>query len=440
MHSLQFIPALQIVFAGIISASTTIPLISTGFGTVFDAPMKIGNQSFQMLVDTGSSDTYVMQAGYICIDSESNLEIPQNDCLYAKAYHSSRTQRRIANETFGIKYGDGIASGFMAYEQVSLGNVTVKKQKVGIADRSNPMGDGVNSGLLGLAYPSITSAHPGNQTDNTTYWYNRLPYDPLVNTMYKQGSIEPYFSLALARSPHNQSTAFGGYLTLGGLPPVSYSPEFSVVPVEIMDIPSNFTSGKRVRSYWATTISEASFGVSSSNLTTTTLNSQVFVDSGNYITYLPSIVVDRVNGMFSPPAVYNETLQAAVVDCTAVAPQFGLKIGNETFFHNGSDLLFQVSDELCVTSLVASEEISLDGLSVNILGVSFLKNVLTVFDFGRNEMRFAKLLDVEKNGTRLPETETQSPKFSSGVRGILIPSSGFVSLLISLGLIFSLSF
>ncbi|CAI7597641.1 unnamed protein product [Penicillium bialowiezense] len=409
MHSLQFIPVLQIAFAGIISASTTIPLVSTGFGTVFDAPMKIGNQSFQMLVDTGSSDTYVMQAGYICIDSESNLEISQNDCLYGKAYHSSRTQRRIANETFGIKYGDGIASGFMAYEQVSLGNVTVKKQKVGIADRSNPMGDGVNSGLLGLAYPSITSAHPGNQTDNTTYWYNRLPYDPLVNTMYKQGSIEPYFSLALARSPHNQSTAFGGYLTLGGLPPVSYSPEFSVVPVEIMDIPANFTSGKRV-----------------------------FVDSGNYITYLPSIVVDRVNGMFSPPAVYNETLQAAVVDCAAVAPQFGLKIGNETFFHNGSDLLFQVSDELCVTSLVASEEISLDGLSVNILGVSFLKNVLTVFDFGRNEMRFAKLLDVEKNGTGLPETETQSPKFSGGVREMLIPSSGFVSLLVSLGLIFGL--
>ncbi|KAJ5334141.1 uncharacterized protein N7506_007924 [Penicillium brevicompactum] len=434
MRSTQFIAFLQLAFAGNMLASATIPLVSTEFGTVFDAPMKIGNQSFQMLVDTGSSDTYVMENGYTCINATTNGQLPQEDCLYAnKTYRSSRTQRRIANENFGIEYGAGIASGFMAYEQVSLGNLTVKKQKVGIANRSNPTGDGVNSGLLGLAYPSITSAHPGNQTDNTTYWYNRLPYDPLVNTMHKQGLIEPYFSLALARSPRNQSTAFGGYLTLGGLPPVSYIPEFSVMPVEIMDLPSNFTSGKGVRSYWATTVKGATFGVESNNITTVALDSQAFVDSGNYITYLPASIVDKVNGLFSPPAVFNEELQAALVDCAAEPPKFGLTIGNQTFFHNGSDLLFQISDGVCVSSLVASEKIPLD-ISVNVLGVSFLKNVLTVFDFGRNEMRFSKLLDVGRNQTRLTSNGTQSPGISSGVRRSLIPSWGFVTVLISLGL------
>ena len=437
MRGLQSIPAVQLAFACIASASTTIPLLSTEYGTVFDAPMTIGNQSFHMLVDTGSSDTYVMKTGYTCINATDNLVMGEEDCLYGnKTYRSSDTHVRVANENFGIQYGAGLASGYFAYENVSLGNVTTR-QKVGIASRSNPMGDGVNSGLLGLAYPSITSAHPGNVTDNTTYWYNRLPYDPLVNTMHKKGLIEPYFSLALARSPQNTSTAFGGYLTLGGLPPVSYSPDFAVAPVEITDIPLNFTSGKRVLSYWSTTIREAAFGTSSSNLTTISTKFQTFTDSGNYVTYLPSSIVDRVNALFSPPAVYNEELKVSVVDCSAKPPQFGLKMGNQTFFHNGSDLLFRLPDGFCVSSLVASEEVSIEGLTVNILGVSFLKNVLTVFDFGRDEMRFAKLLEVGENGT-VSGNETQPAAFSIAARGT-VPSS-LAALVLSITLIFVLGF
>ncbi|CAG7950886.1 unnamed protein product [Penicillium salamii] len=426
MRVSQSLVGVPMAFAWIASASTTIPLISAEYGTVFDAPMTIGNQSFQMLVDTGSSDTYVMQDGYTCINGTGTLAVPREDCKYAKSYHPSNTLRRISGQNFGIEYGAGIASGYLAYEEVSLGNITVKKQKVGIADRSNPMGDGVNSGLLGLAYPSITSAHPGNSTDNTTYWYNRLPYDPLINTMHKEGKIEPNFSLALARSPQNQSTSFGGYLTLGGLPPVKYDPEFAVTPVEFTDIPLNFTSGKRVLSYWTTTIDEVTFGPSSNNLTTNSTKFKAFIDSGNYVTYLPSAVVEPINALFSPPATYNEDLKAYVVDCSSKAPQFGLKLGNQTFFHNGSDLIFRV-DGICVSSLFPSEKVSLGDVTVNILGVPFLKNVLTVFDFGNDEMRFAKLLEVKENGTRLPGNETQSPEFSIAARGSSIPSWGYAA-------------
>jgi hypothetical protein len=62
------------------------------------------------------------------------------------------------------------------------------------------MGDGDNSGLLGLTYPSITSAHPANHTSNATYWFDRLAYNPLLYTMHNQGLIEPYFSLVLAHA------------------------------------------------------------------------------------------------------------------------------------------------------------------------------------------------------------------------------------------------
>ncbi|OGE54264.1 hypothetical protein PENARI_c006G05815 [Penicillium arizonense] len=382
-------------------SSTTIPLVSTEFGAVFDAPVKIGNQTFQLLVDTGSSDTYVMKFGYTCINATDNLEIPRGDCLYSnKTYHKSSTYKRIPNQIFGIQYGAGLASGIMALEDVSIGDVTTKCQKIAIADHSNPMGDEVSSGLLGLAYPSITSAHPANKTDNTTFWFNRLPYNPLVNTMHQQGLIEPYFSLALSRSPQNKSTAFGGYLTLGGLPPVNHSPEFAVVPAEITEtLPLNYTSGKRVRSYWTTTIREVTFGLSLNNLTTNLTSFQAFVDSGNYLTYLPSAVVDPINALFDPSATYNPEYEAYIVDCAAKAPEFGLKIGNQTFFHNGSDLIFQTSAGVCMSSLVSSESVSIGDVTLNILGVSFLKNVVAVFDFGRNEMRFAKRLSGNGNST-----------------------------------------
>jgi hypothetical protein len=356
-----------------------------------------------------------MKSGYTCINATDNLEIPQEDCLYSnKAYHKSSTYKRIPNQIFGIQYGAGLASGIMALEDVSIGDVTTKCQKIAIADHSNPMGDEVNSGLLGLAYPSITSAHPANKTDNTTFWFNRLPYDPLVNTMHQQGLIEPYFNLALSRSPQNKSTAFGGYLTLGGLPPVNHSPEFAVVPAEITEtLPLNYTSGKRVRSYWTTTIREVTFGASLNNLTTNSTSFQAFVDSGNDLTYLPSAVVDPINALFDPSATYSPESEAYIVDRAAKAPEFGLKIGNQTFFHNGSDLIFQTSAGVCMSSLVSSESVSIGDVTLNILGVSFLKNVVAVFDFGRNEMKFAKRLGGNGNSIESSGIGKDSSSFSA---------------------------
>ncbi|KAJ5901043.1 hypothetical protein N7504_007036 [Penicillium tannophilum] len=401
------------------TSSTTSALIATQYGTVFDAPVTIGNQTFMLLVDTGSSDTYVMQTGYTCVNSTDNLIIPELDCLYAnKTYHKSKTYHRVSNEMFGVEYGAGIASGLMAYEQVSMGGISVKAQKVGIANDSNPMGDGVNSGLLGLAYPSLTSAHPANQTSNSTYWHDRLVYNPLLYTMHEQGLIDSYFSLALAHTPQNESTSFGGYMTLGGLPPVNHSSHFSTVPVEITDnIPLWYTSGKSVRSYWSATVKNITYGSSLNNLTTNSTSFQAFVDSGNYISYLPDAIVDPINALFSPPATYDYDSGLYIVDCSAKAPEFGLSLGDQTFYHDGSDLIYQTSEGICVSSLASSSEVSLGDITLNIIGVPFLKNVVAVFDFGKNEMRFAKKLSstqsVSGNTTSTPLASVASMQHNS---------------------------
>ena len=95
-----------------------------------------------------------------------------------------------------------------------------------------------------------------------------------------------------------------------------------------------------------------------------------------------------------------------VVDCSAKAPEFGLSLGDQTFYHDGSDLIYQTDEGVCVSSLASSTEVSLGDVTLNIIGVPFLKNVVAVFDFGKNEMRFSKKLDprhsVSGNTTSTP--------------------------------------
>ncbi|KAL3477627.1 aspartic peptidase domain-containing protein [Aspergillus californicus] len=382
------------------NGSASASMISTGYGTVVDVEVSIGGQEFELLVDSGSSDTYVVTSDFQCIDKDSGLQVDQENCLYDvdRTYNISDTYEKIPNQIFGIQYGDGIASGVMAYEEVTVAGVTVPKQRVGIADKSTAMGDGVNSGLLGLGYPALTSAHPANITDNTTYWYNRIPYKPLLFTMYEQGLIkDSYFSHAIARNPMNESVGFGGYLSLGELPPVKHEDNWAVAPVEIMkNIPLNFTSFKKTRSYWALTVPSATWGSNGTNSTAF----QAFLDSGNPLSYLPGYIANPFNKLFDPPAVYSKESEAYIVDCNAKAPNLGLEIGGTVFQHNAADLIYQTGDGLCISSIGNSDEIKIGGtLQLNIVGVPFLKSVVSVFDFGKNEMRFAKLLGEVTEGS-----------------------------------------
>ncbi|OAP62013.1 hypothetical protein AYL99_04216 [Fonsecaea erecta] len=425
-----------------VTSNATAGLLATTFGTIFDVNVTIGGETFPLLVDTGSSDTYVMKKGYQCFDKANGTELPQTACLYGSAtYSPSATYSQIPNEIFGVQYGAGIASGVLAQEEVTLAGITVKDAIIGVANSSTPMGDGVNCGLLGLAYPALTSGHPGNVTDNTTYFYNRLTYDPLLFTMHQQGLIDPYFSLALARTPQNATLGFGGYLSLGGLPPVPHSDEFTSVPVEIDNsVPVQVTSNERVRAYWTLTVSAIVYGPGKSttshtapqpnNITTSSTHKnttafQAFIDSGNFFSYLPDTVVTSINSLFSPPAVFDATTGLWAVDCAANAPQFGLEIGNQTFFLDGRDLIYQTAppssgEAQCVSNILSSDfNGGTEGdITLNIIGAPFLKNVLTVFDFGANEIRLAKLQG------EVTESESQAQSGSGGSGGNGASGSG----------------
>jgi hypothetical protein len=119
---------------------------------------------------------------------------------------------------FVRSYVDGtFVSGFYGREDVTIGGITAQNQRLALVNYTYWHGDGQTSGLLGLAYPYLTSLDGADQ--------NQPAYDPVFTTMWKSGAIDPIFSIALSRN-ENQGNDSGtakhedSYLALGGLPPV----------------------------------------------------------------------------------------------------------------------------------------------------------------------------------------------------------------------------
>ena len=91
---------------------------------------------------------------------------------------------------------------------------------------------------------------------------------------------------------------------------------------------------------------------------------------------------------FDPPAAYSYPDGAWYAQCNSTVPSFGVKLGSQTFYISPEDLLRQSARDqetgtLCRVGLMDSD------FGPHVLGVTFLTNVLAVFDVGNNEMRFA---------------------------------------------------
>jgi hypothetical protein len=65
----------------------------------------------------------------------------------------------------------------MGYETVTLGGITVPRQEIAAVDFAAWYGDGYTSGLVGLAYPDITSAYIGTDPHNDSS-KNSIPVSP----------------------------------------------------------------------------------------------------------------------------------------------------------------------------------------------------------------------------------------------------------------------
>ncbi|KAK4163044.1 aspartic peptidase domain-containing protein [Cladorrhinum sp. PSN259] len=362
------------------------------------------------LLDTGSSDTWAInQSNYTCQDL-SGRNISQSACGFPLPPPPSSPGQAAPQPLSTFKYGltdpathmylhyaDGeIVSGPMGFSDLSIGNITVKKQQVCLADRAYWFGNNVTVGVLGLAFPSLTSAYLGEEIPESPengggsppqggLMGDTVEYSPFFTSLVEQGQIEPVFSIAIDR---NDST---GVLILGEGEPWGVvsglgggSRRDPVVEVDMIITNLNNVAKTASEYSFYTIIPDGWYY----DQTTNEKKMPYIVDSGTTLCYLPPDLAKQINSAFSPPAVYLWMYGAFFTTCNAIAPpSLAVIIDGFKFWINPRDLIYRdIKDPmtgLCMTA-IASGGIG----GPYILGDVFMQNVLTIFDVGEAKMRF----------------------------------------------------
>ncbi|KAK1773066.1 aspartic peptidase domain-containing protein [Copromyces sp. CBS 386.78] len=415
--------------------------VTTAFGTQYAVEVHWNSVPLLLLLDTGSSDTWAITHNFSCLDYLGN-DVPQETCGFGPAYtlpppHTPPSTPPIPgfnNGTNGtthpspkppkdkeedlwkpygptdpqthmfIQYGDGeIVTGPMGFADISVGNITVKRQQVALAEKTFWFGNNLTSGLMGLAFPSLTNAYLGDMPGSSGSGsgeggeggdesgsgsgglgngeghesYNQLYYPPLFTSMVNQGSVPPLFSITIDRN------ASSGLLAWGGLPPATEGlekgkdVELDMIITNLIDVPETAYD----YSFYTVIPDGWQFGAN-----TNTRKFPYIVDSGTTLCYLPSAEAQQINLSFNPPAIYLWMYGAYFTSCDAIVPRVGVILAGHTFYMNPVDLINQDMVDpltgLCMTAIADG------GAGPYILGDVFMQNALTVFDVGRGKMRF----------------------------------------------------
>ncbi|CAM1509351.1 Fc.00g030900.m01.CDS01 [Cosmosporella sp. VM-42] len=281
-----------------------------------------------LLFDTGSSDTWAVKSNFHCVDSVGSRHT-QQACGFGSAYIDDFGRGEIDGMHFFLQYGDGEkVSGPMGYSDLSCGGLFVSEQQVGLANKTFWNGNNVTVGLLGLAYPSITSGYYGKLGEETPY--NAIPYTPFLTKAIAQGSIDPLFSVAIVRNSSE------GVLAWGGLPPIPFKKE----PVGKTDlIVANLVNKEQTAweySYYTIIPDGFKWG-----LTTDTTKYPFIVDTGTSMMFLPPPLAEAIAATFRPQAVYLFQWGQYFAPCDSIPPRFGVVIGGVDFWINPVDMISQ---------------------------------------------------------------------------------------------------
>ncbi|KAL1860649.1 hypothetical protein VTK73DRAFT_7223 [Phialemonium thermophilum] len=366
-------------------------------------PIQIDDQELQVTVDTGSSDTWVVQSNFSCFDPDVG-QIGSEFCSFGPVFNGTFKYGSVPDvSSFALSFSNGeYIGGAAGYDDVTIAGLTVKKQQILLANEAMWAGDGVTSGYLGLGYPLGTQVF---SSSDPTYAYPGSPthrkYDPVFTSMYKQGLVDPVFSIAMNR------TSGEGWLAFGGLPPVEHEDDYAraaIRPIEIDNSPATKTEN----TYYTIVPDGFVFGnLNTSNLTFSnptwtadfndTKPSQfpVILNSGLPFSFLPrSVVLPYVLQFSAPVGRFGGQYWAP---CNSTVPPFGVTLsGGKTIYLAEADILQQeftqvqsyegLPVDLC---LIAFMDTLPDGPFY--LGDNFLNNFVSVFDVGNSEMRFYPL-------------------------------------------------
>ncbi|KAJ7458601.1 aspartic peptidase domain-containing protein [Mycena latifolia] len=374
---------------GLIGKSTTVPLTGANFDHEYVTDATFGGQKFKLIVDTGSSDTWVIQQGFTCLNPDTGDPQPAQSCNFGPGFSpaQSTTFQLFPNVTFAISYGDGsFVDGPAGFDTISIGDLSVTKQEIGVPNVAGWFGDGITSGILGLAFPDTTSVY------NTTNLQDipsstRLFYNPFFFTAVQEKKVtNSYFSIALNRPSFaaqlsDDYTPNLGILAFGGIAPVSVQKTSVTVPIQGYTVRGDvYLPTNRNPEYIFYSVDVQSFSFPGGSYIP---SPGIVLDSGTTLNVLPAALARAYNAQFKPKAQYDAQDNLYIVACNAKAPVFSVKIGGVVFTIDPQDQVLPAGtdengNEVCISGTQSGGP-DLPG-EFFILGDVFLHNVVTTFN------------------------------------------------------------
>ena len=257
-------------------ANYTTLILPYNSGSQYAVEVALNNEPHLLQPDTGSSDTWIILPDFQCITANGTLA-NQSLCNMGQPYLGSF--EAIPGKVFNQSYGNGYSiSGAFGYANVTVAGITIRTQ-VAFVDRAYYDGNGTVSGLIGLA-PGTTrqfTTSSGVNVDGLQVEH----YPAFIDLFYADPSVAPTFSVTMQPGP------VAGYISFGGLPPLSFEKDFTTVNYTFIEGLQSGVTGQIQYPVQSDGV------VVNGKLYNTTF--KVVVDTGTYVNRFPRELAEQIN-------------------------------------------------------------------------------------------------------------------------------------------------
>lgn len=354
----------------------TLEVVLNNRFTHYNVPVELGTpaQTFNLLVDTGSSDLWVISSDNpYCAKTTAELQNSNYfNCSASGTFDASASSTFSRNNSdFFIQYGDGtVAEGDWGTDTFTISGTTIPNMSFGLGSTTNS-----TTGILGVGY----AANEATVGIKNPYVYRNLPLrlvdSGVINT--------PAYSLWL-----NDVNADTGSILFGGVDHAKYNGTLLKVPV-LKSSSSSVYSSFLVALDGLTVTSDGQTG---SNILGGAI--RALLDSGTSLSYFPESVADElISNQLG--GVYSNSLGYYIQSCDLT--------GSLVFNFSGAVIEVPFSSFLFpVTTATGRQVTSRNGQPVCAIGIqpitssfallgdTFLRNAYVVYDLKNNEIALAQ--------------------------------------------------
>ncbi|KAJ7100774.1 acid protease [Mycena belliarum] len=359
------------------ASSDGLAVVNQEADSSYFSTLQIGTpgQSFNVILDTGSSDLFVLDSNCRqCVASAT---------LFDSSKSSTFNQK--SDQVTEITYGSGSVQGFVSTDTVSMGSFTMASQGFLLVEALDQgLVQGSVSGLIGLAFQGLA------ETQAVPFW------QALVNNN-QLSSPEMAFQLTRSQSANDEP---GGTFTLGGTNSSLFSGN-----IEFTNLAASSTPTFWLLSVAALTVQGKAVSIPTGNA------ALAAIDTGTTALGGPT---DAVNAIWAAVPGASSVEQGFFQFPCSTSVQVTLSFGGTAWPINSDDMNLgpvRQGSSMCVGAifdLTNGGEADL-GAPSWVIGDTFLKNVYSVFRQSPMSVGFAQLASDAASGSVAPSAPASIP-------------------------------